>query len=179
MFARKLVSRKACGSTHSENAQLLLVWFYRFFSFGYSCFMIIPWLEIHRLFETFSVIYLVTSALAAYTSGVFKPTVYDLNNSSSWNTKFVKHLSYAAIVCFKGREARTSILISAPLRSTTWIRKTSRFLWLFRPSTAHVTIRYTITSTTYGAKTRAELSNSFHRILSEQRPQEICQKKLQ
>ena len=33
--------------------------------------------------------------------------------------------------------------ISAPLRSTTWIGKTIRFIWLFRPKTAEITIRYT------------------------------------
>ena len=32
--------------------------------------------------------------------------------------------------------------ISAPLRSTTWIGKTIRFIWLFRPKTAEITIRY-------------------------------------
>ena len=33
--------------------------------------------------------------------------------------------------------------ILAPLRSTTWIGKTIRFIWLFRPNTAEITIRYT------------------------------------
>ena len=33
--------------------------------------------------------------------------------------------------------------ISAPLRSTTWTGKTIRFIWLFRPNTAEITIRYT------------------------------------
>ena len=33
--------------------------------------------------------------------------------------------------------------ISAPLRRKTWIGKTIRFIWLFRPNTAEITIRYT------------------------------------
>ena len=109
----KMLNFFSCGSTAFSHLAILVSWLSP--GWKYTVFL--------RLF----VIYLVTSALAAYTSGVFKPNVYDLNNSSSWNTKFVKHLSYAAKVCFKGREARTSLVISAPLCSTTWIRKTSRF----------------------------------------------------
>ena len=40
---------------------------------------------------------------------VFKPSVHDLNNTSYWNRKFIKHVSRAEKVCFKGRQARTRI----------------------------------------------------------------------
>ena len=36
-----------------------------------------------------------------------------------------------------------TLQISAPLGSTTWIGKTIRFIWLFWPKTAEITIRYT------------------------------------
>ena len=39
--------------------------------------------------------------------------------------------------------------ISAPLRSTTWIEKPLRLFWLFRPSTADITIHYTTSSITF------------------------------
>ena len=40
---------------------------------------------------------------------VFKPSVHDLNNTSYWNRKFIKHVSRAEKVCFKVRQARTRI----------------------------------------------------------------------
>ena len=39
--------------------------------------------------------------------------------------------------------------ISASLRSTTWIEKPLGLFWLFRPSTADITIRYTTSSITF------------------------------
>ena len=40
-------------------------------------------------------------------------------------------------------------VISAPLRSTTWLEKPLGLFWLFRPSTADITIRYTTSSITF------------------------------
>ena len=55
----------------------------KFFSFGYSCFMIVIWLEIHGVFLRFFPLFnSVTSVLTAYDVCVFKPTVYDRSNSS-------------------------------------------------------------------------------------------------
>ena len=72
-----------------------------------------------------------------------------------------------------------SIYISAPLRSTTWIEKPLGLFWLFWPSTADITIHFT---TSYiqicGVRTRTELSNSLHRILSERRPENLPEKNL-
>ena len=50
-----------------------------------------------------------TSAGTVYNLGGCKPTVRDVGNSSYSNTKFVQHVSYAAKVCSKGRQARTRI----------------------------------------------------------------------
>ena len=44
---------------------------------------------------------------------------------------------------------RLPLIISAPLRSTTWIGKPFGWFSLFRPSTAEITIRYTTTSITF------------------------------
>ena len=53
-----------------------------FSSFGY-CFMIVLWLEIHGVFLRFFLLFdLVTSAVTTYNVGFFKPTGYDLSNSS-------------------------------------------------------------------------------------------------
>ena len=71
-------------------------------------------------------------------------------------------------------------VISAPLGSTTRIEKSLGLFWLFRPSTR----RYnnTLYNIFYyiqicGVRTRTELSDSLHRILSEQRPEKTCRKK--
>ena len=55
------------------------------------------------------------------------------------------------------------------------LEKPLALFWLFRPSNADVRIRYTTSSITF--KTRTELSDSLHRILSEQRPEKTCRKK--
>ena len=73
-------------------------------------------------------------------------------------------------------------MIPAPLCSTTWIRKTIRFI--LAVSAEHRRYKntfYNIASyiQTCGGKTRTELSDSFHRILSEQRPEKTCPKKPQ
>ena len=65
-------------------------------------------------------------------------------------------------------------MISAPLCSTTWIRKTIRFI--LAVSAEHRRHNNTLYSILYyiqicGVKTRTELSDSLHRILSEQRPE--------
>ena len=52
--------------------------------------------------------------------------------------------------------------------------------WLFWPSTAEITIRYTTTSITFKYmvdKLGTELSDSSQRILSERRPEKTCRKK--
>ena len=64
--------------------------------------------------------------------------------------------------------------ISAPLRSTTWIRKTIRFILAVsaeqrRYNNTLCNVFYYIQ--TCGGKTRTELSDSLHGILSEQRPE--------
>ena len=43
----------------------------------------------------------------------------------------------------------SQLYISAPLHSTTWIEKLLGLFWLFRPSTADITIRYTTSSITF------------------------------
>ena len=40
-------------------------------------------------------------------------------------------------------------VISAPLRSTTWLEKPLGLFWLFRPCTADITIRYTTSSISF------------------------------
>ena len=55
------------------------------------------------------------------------------------------------------------------------LEKPLALFWLFRPSNADVRIRYTTSSITF--KTRTELSDSLHRILSEQRPEKTCREK--
>ena len=59
------------------------------------------------------------------------------------------------------------------------LKKPLGLFWLFRPSTADITTRYTTTYyiQTCGGKTRTELSDSLHRILSERRPEKTRRKK--
>ena len=59
-------------------------------------------------------------------------------------------------------------------------KKPLGLFWLFRPSTAEITKRYTTTSITFKYivdKLGTELSDSSQRILSERRPEKTCRKK--
>ena len=69
--------------------------------------------------------------------------------------------------------------ISVPLRSTTWIEKPLGLFWLFRELRRY---NNTLYNNFYfiqicSVRTRTELSDSLHRILSEQRPEKTCRKK--
>ena len=69
-------------------------------------------------------------------------------------------------------------IISAPLAVQHESKKQLGLFWLFRPSIAEITIRYTTTSITFKYLVdKLELSDSSQRILSERRPEKTCRKK--